>query len=457
MTQTETDVVVVGAGLVGSILAIFLRQQGYSVRVFEKRPDMRKHNLGGGRSINLIATSRGLHALEQVGLKDEVLALTSPVYGRMMHNEQGHQIYQSYSKDNTDCNYSVPRGELNQTLMTFAEQAGATLAFEQELVEADFASGTLTFTHETVQAQRIFATDGAGSAIRRVLAEQGHVTEHTDFLAYGYKELEIPAGENGDYRIDKDALHIWPRGDHMLMALPNLDGSFTVTLYLANEGPLSFASLSDKEKVEEYFSVYYPDAIPLMPSLYDDFFANPTGLLGTVWCDPWYFSDRVVLLGDAAHGIVPFFGQGMNAGFEDCTVLHDLFPQHNNFGALFEAYHAIQKPNGDAIARMALDNFVEMRDKVGDRYFLLQKEVEGILGRTFPQSYLSKYSMVTHSLIPYSIAEQAGVIQQEILDELCANLTLAENVDLYRAETLINDKLTPFLQSHNITLEPSHS
>lgn len=452
MTQTGSDVVVVGAGLVGSILAIFLRQQGYSVRVYEKRPDMRTSDLGGGRSINLVATSRGLHALEQVGLKDEILALTSPVYGRMMHDEQGNLTYQSYSKDNTDCNYSVSRAELNKTLMTFAEQAGATIVFEQELLNADFDSGILAFTDGTVQTSQIFATDGAGSAVRRTLAQQGHVTEHTDFLAYGYKELVIPPDENGDFRIDKDALHIWPRGDHMLMALPNQDGSFTVTLYLANEGPLSFASLTDEESVEDYFDIYYPDAIPLMPNLTKDFFANPTGLLGTVWCDPWFYKDRVALLGDAAHGVVPFFGQGMNAGFEDCTALHNLFPHHENFGSLFEAYHTVQKPNGDAIARMAIANFVEMRDHVGDNYFLLQKAVEGILGRTFPQVYLSKYSMVTHSLIPYQVAEQAGVIQKEILDELCGNLTHAENVDLQRAETLISSKLTPFLQAHNITL-----
>ncbi len=249
MSETRYEAVIVGAGLVGSLLAIFLRQRGMDVHVFEKRPDMRKQSVDGGRSINLIVTSRGLAALERVGLREAVLAITVPVYGRMIHDLQGEQTYQSYSKDDTDCNYSVSRSELNALLMEYAEKAGANLHFEQALERVDVASGTLVFGDRVIQAEQIFATDGAGSAVRRSLVEQGHVVDRVDFLSHGYKELLIPAAEDGAFQLEQRALHIWPRGEHMLMALPNQDGSMTVTLYLANEGPLSFAALQTDEAV----------------------------------------------------------------------------------------------------------------------------------------------------------------------------------------------------------------
>lgn len=454
MTRRECDVAIVGAGLVGSLLGIFLQQQGKQVHIYEKRSDMRVGETGGGRSINLVATSRGIHALEQVGLRDEILAITTPVYGRMMHDRQGNLKYQSYSKDNTDCNYSVPRAQLNKELMTYAEKAGAKILFSHELQGADFDNGVLSFAQGEVQAERIYGTDGAGSAVRRLLVKQGHISERVEFLPDGYKELVIPATPQGEYAMDKDALHIWPRGEHMLMALPNQDGSFTVTLYLANEGDVSFAALDTPERITTYFETYYPDSVPLMPNLVADFFDNPTGLLGTVWSGPWHYKDKVALLGDSAHGIVPFFGQGMNAGFEDCSALMELMKLHgDDFDALFAAYHQTQKPNGDAIARMALANYVEMRDHVGDAHFLLQKQVEALLGRTYPELYLSKYSMVTHSLIPYAVAEKAGAIQRELLSELCEGLSGVEDVNLKRAKELLELKLSPFLQQHGVSLQ----
>ncbi|MCB9638124.1 MAG: FAD-dependent monooxygenase [Myxococcales bacterium] len=448
------EAVIVGAGLVGSLLAIFLRRRGLAVHVFEKRPDMRKMSLDGGRSINLIVTSRGLAALERVGLREAVLDITVPVFGRMIHDLQGELTYQSYSKDDTDCNYSVSRAQLNCALMDYAEQAGAVLHFDQELRSVDVETGRLVFSGAEVEAEQIFATDGAGSAVRRSLVEQGHLTDRVDFLSHSYKELLIPAGPSGSYLIEKRALHIWPRGEHMLMALPNLDGSMTVTLYLANAGERSFEQLQDPASIMAYFQSYYADAIPLMPHLLEEFQAHPVGLLGTVYCEPWHVGDRVLLLGDAAHGVVPFFGQGMNCGFEDCLVLDDLMNamQDAPRSALFEAYTKERKPNGDAIAAMALENFVEMRDSVGDAQFLLQKEVEGILGRRFPTLYLSRYSMVTHSLIPYRRAFEAGLIQQAILRELCEHLDSAEQVDLGLAESLLEQKMRPFLEAHQIEL-----
>ncbi len=444
MTRRECDVAIVGAGLVGSLLAIFLQQQGQRVRLFEKRPDMRVDDVDGGRSINLVVTSRGIHALSQVGLKEKILAITTPVYGRMIHDVQGELIYQSYSKDNTECNYSVSRSQLNKELMTCAEQAGVEISFGCELEDAEFDKGVLTFSEGEVHTRRVYGTDGSGSAVRRILARQKHLSDRIDFLPHGYKELVIPAAPDGSYLMEKEALHIWPRGHHMLMALPNQDGSFTVTLYLAMEGDVSFATLNTSERVTSYFHTHYPDAIARMPCLTTDFLANPTGLLGTVWADPWFYQDKVALFGDAAHGVVPFFGQGMNAGFEDCTVFMEAMTKYgDDYSAMFAEYYQIQKPNGDAIARMAIANFIEMRDHVGDPRFLLQKQVEALLGRTYPELYLSKYSMVTHSLIPYAVAEQVGEIQKDILEQLCQGIKQAEDIDLEKAKELIAQKLTP--------------
>ena len=419
MTKEHADVVVVGAGLVGSILAIFLRQRGYNVRMFEKRADMRVGQAEGGRSINLVVTSRGLQALEQVGLKKEVLAITKPVYGRMMHDLDGELTYQSYSKDDSECNYSVSRAQLNKEMMTHAERAGVEIEFSCECTDIDHETGTIWFGERKVTADAIFATDGAGSAVRRELVKQGHLEDSVDFLPHGYKELLIPAGENNAFLIEEKALHIWPRGEHMLMALPNLDGSFTVTLYLANEGEVSFAALQTKEDVMAYFQKYYADSLALLPTLGEEFFENPTGLLGTVRCAPWYVGEKVVLLGDAAHGVVPFFGQGMNAGFEDCRILSDMLDIYKeNYEKCFDQFSIDRKPEGDGLQDLSLHNFIVMRNKTADPSFLLQKKIEQKVSKLHPEKWLPLYSMVSFSNIKYSTAWEVGKKQEQIMEKI---------------------------------------
>jgi kynurenine 3-monooxygenase len=273
-------------------------------------------------------------------------------------------------------------------------------------------------------------------------------------LGHGYKELLIPADEAGEYRIEKNALHIWPRGEIMLMALPNLDGSFTVTLYLPEQGGSSFAELESADEVRDLFERQFPDSIPLIPDLTEVYAANPEGFLGTVRCYPWHFEDRVALIGDAAHAIVPFFGQGMNAGFEDVTVLDSLMDEHDEeWGAVFDAYSRARKPHADAIADMALENFVEMRDRVGDAEFLLRKQVEHRLERDWPSEYRSRYSLVMYGDVPYRVALEAGLIQREILDELCRDLGSVEQLDSGRARGLIREKLAPYLARHSVVLD----
>ena len=451
MERMVCEQVIVGGGLVGSLLALLLRQRGHQVHVFEKRPDMRKKGAEGGRSINLVVTSRGLAAVERVGLREAVLGITVPVYGRMMHDVEGQLTYQSYSKDDTACNYAVSRSALNWLLMDHAEAAGVRFSFEAPLEELDVEGGTLRCGGISIQAERIFATDGSGSAVRQLLAKAGLLQERVELLSHGYKELVIPTDKAGQPRLSMRALHIWPRGDHMLMALPNLDGSMTVTLYLANEGERSFAALREAAQVRDYFLRYYPDAVPLIPYLEKDFLENPTGILGTVYSLPWHVGGRLLLLGDAAHGIVPFFGQGMNLGFEDCSVLDDLMTEHGgDWEGIFAKMTALRKPNADAIAAMALENFTEMRDKVGDARFLLEKQVEALIAQRYPSLYCSRYSMVTHTLIPYHLAYEAGKIQQAILRELCASISSPQEVDWLQVDALLTARWRPFVEAHPV-------
>lgn len=458
--RTSEDVIIVGGGLVGSLLSVFLNRRGLRVAVYEQLPDLRKSSGSAGRSINLVVTSRGIDALERVGLRDGVMPLTVPVMGRMMHSVDGDLSYQPYGKDDTECNYSISRAELNRHLITEAEHRGVRFHFRRKLVGADLEGPTLRFQDETgadcpeLRPRVAIGADGAASALRAELVRGGKVGESVELLGHGYKELTIPAAADGSYRIEKNALHIWPRGDIMLMALPNSDGSFTVTLYLPETGPSGFESLNTADKVGELFREQFPDSIELIPDLERSYLASPTGVLGTVRCEPWHVGDRILLIGDAAHAIVPFFGQGMNCGFEDCTILDALLDEHGEDGleAPFSAFSRSRKPDADAIAEMALENFVEMRDRVGDARFLLLKEVEHLLEQEMPRVYRSRYSMVMYSSIPYSIARDAGVIQQEILGELCAGLDRAADLDLARAERLIREKLTPFLSRRSVEL-----
>ncbi|WP_222615294.1 FAD-dependent oxidoreductase [Persicimonas caeni] len=445
---------VVGAGPVGCVLAMLLAKRGHDVEMYEMRPDMRAESADGGRSINLVLTDRGLRALEMFGLREKVLEITVPVLGRMMHSVDGELAYQPYGKDDSECNYSVSRGELNKFLLDAAEEMGITIHFEKTCTGADFDTSQLHFEgSDPVDAGVIFGADGAPSAVRKALVEAGAVDDSVEMLEYGYKELIFPAADGGEPAMAGHALHIWPRGDHFLMGLANLDGSFTGTIYLPWKGEHGFEELDSVEKVRAFFEEFYPDAIPLLGEDFEEeYLSNPNGKLGTVRCKPWHLGDRALLIGDAAHGIVPFFGQGLNCGFEDCVVLDEVFTQTDDLAEAFSTFDTRRKPNSDAIADMALENFVEMRDKVGDPHFLLKKAVEHRLENEFTDIYRSRYAMVMYSYIPYSVAYSLGEVQQEILEELCADIERPEDADMEHARELIEQKLVPLYDQHDVDL-----
>lgn len=456
MNETRLHAVVIGAGPVGCVLAVLLARRGFDVTMYEKRPDLRQSSVDGGRSINLVLTRRGLRALELLGLRESVLHLTVPVLGRMMHAVDGTLAYQPYGKDDSECNYSVSRTQLNQSLLEAAEREGCRIHFEHELVAADFDAGSLRFatpTGETeVVTDTVFGCDGGGSGVRRALVEKHGVVDTVDVLDDGYKEL-LFAADDGEYAMAGHALHIWPRGVHMLMGLANLDRSFTGTIYLANEGPESFAELDDVTKVRAFFERYYPDAPELLSNGWDeDFVAAPTGYLGTVRCAPWHYKDRVLLVGDAAHAIVPFFGQGLNCGLEDCSTLWELTEGEFDLGEVFTQFFDRRKTNADAIADMALENFVEMRDRVGDEHFLLKKAIEREIEQHHADIYRSRYATVMYSHNPYRVAFEAGKIQAEILAELAEGVATSADVDLDQAAALIRERLVPFYEKHRVDL-----
>ncbi len=452
--------IVVGAGPVGCVLSVLLAKQGFQVTTYEKRPDMRRADIVAGRSINLVLTRRGLRALELIGLREAVLQLTVPVLGRMMHDLEGNLAYQPYGKDDSERNYSVSRGKLNEYLLDAAERAGCTVVFEHELIDADFPSGQLKFRrnhHDTVVEVRtevVFACDGAPSKARRLLVANHGVKDDVEMLDHGYKEVEFPP-EDGEFSMAEHALHIWPRGHHMLMGLANMNRSFTGTIYLPHEGPDSFAGLQSQADVGAFFERYYADAIPLLEEGWErEFVEGPTGELGTVRCAPWYYDDKVLLVGDAAHGIVPFFGQGLNCGLEDCAVLWNLLDDatDDELGLVFQRFFERRKPNADAIADMALENFVEMRDKVGDERFLAKKKIEHRIENAMPELYRSRYALVMYSRNGYRTAQQIGEIQSEILEELVDRFPDPASVDLDDARRLVEEKLVPFYESHDVEL-----
>jgi kynurenine 3-monooxygenase len=438
MRPDKPGAAIIGAGLVGSLLSIFLARRGYGVTVYERRPDMRHESIAAGRSINLAISTRGLHALNLVGLEEEVLKRATPMRGRMMHSPKGELTFQPYGRDASEYINSISRGDLNKILMTAAEQTGR--------VKIEFNHGI--DDPSILDFPTVFGADGSGSAVRRALAADPHFTIVESYLEHGYKELAIPAGPGGTHRIERNALHIWPRGTYMLIALPNFDGSFTCTLFLPFKGPVSFDALETGADVAAFFTEHFADAVPLLDGLEEQFFAHPTGHMVTVKCSPWNDGSRTLLLGDAAHAIVPFFGQGMNCGFEDCEVLNGLLERNPDLAATFETFFLSRKPNCDAIADMAVENFIEMRDKVADTHFLLEKAVEHILQEKFPGRYVPRYSLVTFSRVPYKFAYDAGVVQKAILEELCHDLTRPEDVDLRRAEKLIHERLDRFRSEH---------
>ncbi len=445
---------VIGSGLVGSMLAMFLARRGYAVEVFERRPDMRKETIRAGRSINLALSTRGIHSLERLGLAQEVLAEAIPMKGRMMHAVDGTLAYQPYGKNDDECIYSISRGGLNKALLTHAEATGrVNIHFRHRATAVNFDDASLECVDEetgatkTIAGDLLFGTDGSASALRTAMKAQPGFTQSEDVLDYGYKEFHIPPTADGAFQIEKNALHIWPRGTFMLIALPNFDGSFTCTLFLPWKGELSFETLQEPAAVERFFSAYFADVVPLLTDVTGTFFKNPTGQMVTVKCAPWNVGDRALVLGDAAHAIVPFFGQGMNCGFEDCALLDDFIGAnptawHRDLGT----YAKNRKPDADAIADMAVANFVEMRDKVGDPNFLLEKAIEKRLLNEFPGRFTSRYALVSFSRVPYRFAQEVGFVADGILGELRRGVTRADDVDLATASALITQKLEPVLR-----------
>jgi len=442
-------VTVVGAGPVGSLLSLFLARRGHEVRVFDWRPDRRRVPIGAGRSINLAVSTRGLHALHQVGLDHEILRQAIPMVGRMVH-AGGQERFLRYGRDDSEFINSMSRGELNALLMTEAERTGRVrMEFQQRLV--GYRDGRARLRDERSGAEReapapvIFGSDGSASALREALG----LTVDESWIDFGYKELTIPPAPGAGFSMEKNALHIWPRKNFMLIALPNLDGSFTCTLFLPFEGKDSFAAIEAPAAAERFFAETFPDALALIPRLGEALEAAPLGRMVTVRCAPWS-RGQAVLIGDAAHAIVPFFGQGMNAGFEDCTVLMEILDRIPDWSGAFVELSQARKPDADAIADLALENFVEMRDKVADPEFLLWKEVEAELSRRFPGEYLSRYQLVTFTRIPYRAAQQAGRIQSSLLRELTATARSAQDVDYSLAHALIRRDLVPLLRLHGI-------
>jgi kynurenine 3-monooxygenase len=400
---------IVGNGLAGALLACGLARAGHTVELFEKRPDPRQSGPQGGRSINLALSVRGLHALTRLGLAETVLRSAVIMRGRMIHPVRGRLAFQPYGKDDSEALYSVSRGRLNRLLAEEAvKQPGVRVHFDHRCVEVDLTDGTLTFDTPTgerrVRGGCIVGADGAYSAVRAALQKIDRTDYSQSYLTHGYKELTIPAAVDGGWRMEPHALHIWPRGDHMMIALPNADGSFTCTLFWPFDGPHGFARLTTERQVVDYFTEVFPDAVPLIPDLGPAYLANPVGSLVTVRVRPWRSGGRAVLVGDAAHAVVPFLGQGMNASFEDCTTLIDCLGRHADRADAFAEYERLRKDNADVLADLCLDNFIEMRDKVGSPLFLMKKKVELGLNKLLPNWYVPLYTMIEFTRIPYAEA-----------------------------------------------------
>jgi len=444
MIDSMKSASIIGSGLVGSLWAIFLAQRGYNVRVYEKRPDMRKQSIGGGRSINLAMSDRGLKALHTVGLEHEIRKLTIPMHGRMIHHLDGRTELQPYGDKGQFIN-SISRGGLNELLMTKAEESGAVIEFDQPCFGYDFQRKEANLKNGFTQSDLLFGTDGAFSALRSTLEKTDRFNYSQTYLEHGYKELHIPPNADGSFKMEKNALHIWPRKSFMLIALPNLDGSFTVTLFLAFEGEYSFTNLTDKKSVLDFFNQHFPDVVQMMPDLAEDFFTNPTSSLATFRCYPWSLENKVLLIGDAAHGIVPFYGQGMNAGFEDCTILNNMMNEFkDDWQKIIPTFQKTRKPDADAVGELALRNFIEMRDLVADKKFVLRKKIEKLLHERHPDKYLPLYAMVTFSEMPYSKALAIGKAQDAFFEKIGELENIEAQLQTSTGATLIDKWMDDF-------------
>ena len=444
----ERHVTIVGAGLAGSLLATLLAQRGWSVDVFERRGDPRIEGYAGGRSINLALAERGLHALRQAGADRDVLAQAVMMRGRLVHPLEGEPNLQRYGRDDSEVIWSINRGELNIVLINAAESHGARIHFDRRLVDVDFEASIATYAGLGQEESHAFASlvgaDGAGSALRAQMLQVGDLGERTDWLGHGYKELEIPPDGHGDFRIEPNALHIWPRGHYMLIALPNDERTFTVTLFLPNAGAHpSFETVHRGSQAHAFFSEVFPDTLPLIPDLVADYDANPVGTLATLHLDRWHVGGQAVLVGDAAHAMVPFHGQGMNCAFEDCVALADAMDAHPTLDAAYAAYEADRKPNARAIQQMALANYIEMRDKVDDAGYRLERELELALQARHPQRFVPHYAMVTFTRVPYALALERARIQQAIMADALRGHDTLDRIDWDALDARIVAELEP--------------
>ena len=443
--QTPLKVAVVGSGLVGSLLAIYLRKAGHTVHIYDRSPDIRKI-VFSGRSINLAMSNRGWKALDKVGVGDAVREIAIPMDKRAIHLVDKLN-FQTYGQEG-EAIYSISRGILNRKMIDLAEAAGAEFFFDEKIWDVTLKEATL-HTGETERGvweekhyDMVFGADGAFSRIRHRMQRQSMFNYSQEFLNIGYKELNIPANADGTHKLDKNSFHIWPRGEYMLIALPNLDGSFTCTLFMPFEGENSFDSLKDVSDVTAFFEKNFPDSIDVIPMLAEDFFKNPTSTLVTMKCFPWTYDDKVALIGDACHAIVPFYGQGMNAGFEDISVLYEMIEKYgDDWQKIFSEYQDSRKPNADAIAELSYRNFMEMSSKTADDKFLLQKKIEKLFSERHPEKWIPLYSRVTFSDRPYSEALAIGDLQNEIMQKVLKT----ENIENIWDSKEVEDKIIELL------------
>lgn len=456
MQQDQKNILIVGAGPVGALAAIYLRQRGHRVRLFEKRQDPRLTDGRGGRSINLALANRGIAALTQAGVMARIWPLLLPMRGRMVHPLGDASQLQPYGQTDEEVIYSVSRHGLNVALIEALAQSApglhpVELVFQHRCNGLNLDAGNATFIDELSGASRhvvfdhVMGADGAGSVVRQAIqaarsaGEQDGLVEMSP-LGHGYKELTIPPKANGHAALTMDALHIWPRGNHMMIALPNQDASFTVTLFLSLKGEVSFEALASAVDQQQFLEQYYADALPLMPNWQQDFLENPVGHLATLHCHPWFYGDRALLIGDAAHAIVPFHGQGMNCGFEDCLVLNNCLDQQvtSDWCSLFSEFSRLRMPSCEAIAKMAIENYEEMRASVIDPVFKLKKSVGMELQRRYPAQFTPRYSMVMFGCLPYEDAYEQGRRNDEILNAMVAGKHQLSEIDWTQAERLLN-------------------
>ena len=444
--QKSLKIAVVGSGLVGSLLSIYLKKQGHTVHVFDRSSDIRTINFSG-RSINLAMSHRGWKALDDAGIGDEIRKIAIPMEKRAIHLVDSLN-FQQYGKNGENI-YSISRGVLNRKMIDLAEQSGVEFLFNQKIWDVDLASATLHIG-ETERGEwtdlkydMVFGADGAFSRIRHRMQRQSRFNYSQDFLNTGYKELNIPANADGSHKLDKNSLHIWPRGNYMLIALPNLDGSFTCTLFMPFEGQNSFESLTTRSEVEAFFIKNMPDTLEVIPDLATDFFKNPTSTLLTMKCYPWTFENKIALIGDACHAMVPFYGQGMNAGFEDITILNQLIEKYaDDWETIFSEYQISRKPNADAISELSYQNFMEMSTKTADPKFILQKKIEKHFSDKYPDKWTPLYSRVTFSLEPYQEALAMGKVQDQIMKQVLE----IENIENIWNSEHVEQKILELLQ-----------